>query len=175
MEEDKIIFKIGGRKRPGFGSIKRKLLYLNKVPVVREIQFLRKWILKTYEIPLSTTINKDFYCSAPNLNLGTHVGLADTFILAYAPVSIGKNCSFSFRNMIMTSSHDLNNFSTVIAKPVFIGDNVWITSNVTILGGVTIGSNTIIGTGSVVTRDIPAGVFAAGNPCKVIKQIDFKK
>ena len=56
-----------------------------------------------------------------------------------------------------------------------IGDNVWITSNVTILPGVCIGSNTVIGAGSVVTNDIPSGVFAAGNPCKVIKSIDFKK
>ena len=50
-----------------------------------------------------------------------------------------------------------------------------ITSNVTILPGVTIGSNTIIGAGSVVSRDIPSGVFAAGNPCRVIKRIDFRK
>lgn len=77
--------------------------------------------------------------------------------------------------MILTGTHDFSDFSTVIAKPVTIGDNVWITSNVTILPGVTIGSNTVIGAGSVVTRDIPSGVFAAGNPCKVIKQINFKK
>lgn len=51
---------------------------------------------------------------------------------------------------------------------------MWVTTNVTILPGVTIGSNTIIGAGSVVTKDIPSGVFAAGNPCRVIKKIDFK-
>lgn len=77
--------------------------------------------------------------------------------------------------MIITSTHDYHDFSTVIGKPVIIGENVWITSNVTILPGVTIGSNTIIGAGSVVTKDIPSGVFAAGNPCKVIKPINFKK
>lgn len=76
--------------------------------------------------------------------------------------------------MILTGTHDYNNFGTVIAKPVTIGDNVWVTSNVTILPGVTIGSNTIIGAGSVVTKDIPSGVFAAGNPCRVIKSIQFK-
>ena len=52
---------------------------------------------------------------------------------------------------------------------------MWITTNVTILPGITIGDNTVIGAGSVVTKDIPSGVFAAGNPCKVIKQISFKK
>ena len=51
----------------------------------------------------------------------------------------------------------------------------WITSNVTILPGVTIGDNTVIGAGSVVTKNIPSGVFAAGNPCKVIRKINFKK
>ena len=68
----------------------------------------------------------------------------------------------------------MNNFSTIIAKPIMIGKNVWITTNVTILSGVTIGDGTIIGAGSVVTRSIPAGVFAAGNPCRVIKKIHFK-
>jgi maltose O-acetyltransferase len=63
----------------------------------------------------------------------------------------------------------------VIAKPIIIGNNVWITTNVTILPGVTIGDNTIIGAGSVVTKNIPANVFAAGNPCVVIKEIRFNK
>lgn len=126
-------------------------------------------------LPVSTAINQGFWCSAPNIEVGEYTGLGDTFILAYAPVRIGRGCSFSFRNMIITSTHDYDDFGTVIAKPVTIGDNVWITSNVTILPGVTIGSNTIIGAGSVVSKDIPSGVFAAGNPCRVIKKIDFKK
>jgi maltose O-acetyltransferase len=107
--------------------------------------------------------------------LGSNVGLADTFILAYAQVNIGNNCSFSFRNMIITSTHSHEDFSTIVAMPITIGSNVWITSNVTILPGVTIGDNTIIGAGSIVTKNIPSNVFAAGNPCKVIRHIDFKK
>ena len=109
------------------------------------------------------------------MTVGENVGLAGTFILASAPVVIGNNCSFSFRNMIITSTHDLDDFSTGIAKPITIGNNVWITTNVMILPGVTIGDNTVIGAGSIVTKDIPSGVFAAGNPCVVIKQINFKK
>ena len=57
------------------------------------------------------------------------------------------------------------------AKPVTIGNGCWLASNVTVCGGVTIGENCVIGAGSVVTRDIPAGVFAAGNPCRVIREI----
>ena len=52
-----------------------------------------------------------------------------------------------------------------------IGDNVWIGGSVTILGGVTIGEGAVIGAGSVVTRDIPARVVAAGNPCRVLRPI----
>lgn len=55
--------------------------------------------------------------------------------------------------------------------PITVGDNVWIGANVSVLPGVTIGSDTIIGAGSVVNRDIPSGVIAAGNPCKVIRKI----
>ena len=57
------------------------------------------------------------------------------------------------------------------ALPVTIGDSVWIGGSVTILPGVTIGSGTTIGAGSVVTRDIPDHVVAAGNPCRVIKKL----
>jgi maltose O-acetyltransferase len=77
--------------------------------------------------------------------------------------------------MLITSAHDFDDFSTVIAKPIVIGDNVWITSNVTVLPGCSIGENTVIGAGSVVTSDIPANVFAAGNPCQVVKAIHFNK
>jgi len=146
---------------------------LHNLPIIHKM--VKKLLLNSLGIPLSTSISQRFYCSAPLLELGENVGLGDTFIIAYAPVKIGKGCSFSFKNVIITSTHDFTDFGTVIAKPVVIGDNVWVTSNVTILPGVTIGSNTVIGAGSVVTHDIPSGVLAAGNPCKVIKQIDFKK
>ena len=56
-------------------------------------------------------------------------------------------------------------------KPVKIGDNVWIGGSVTILGGVTIDEGAVIGAGSVVTRDIPAGVIAVGNPCHPLREI----
>ena len=56
-------------------------------------------------------------------------------------------------------------------KPVYIGKNVWIASNVTVLPGIHIGDNSVIGAGSVVTKDVPANVFAAGNPAKIIREI----
>lgn len=170
-----IIYKINELKRPGFSYIERIIVFMNRIPIIRNFSFFKRFIYKQYKIPLTTSISNNFYLSAPNLILGNHVGLSDTFILAYAPVVIGDNCSFSFRNVIITSTHDYENFSTVIAKPVIIEDNVWVTTNVTILPGVRIGKNTVIGAGSVVTHNIPSGVFAAGNPCKVIKEITLKK
>ena len=56
-------------------------------------------------------------------------------------------------------------------KPVEIGEDVWVGGGAIILPGVRIGSRTVIGAGSVVTRDVPDDVFAAGNPCRVIRQI----
>lgn len=166
-----IIYRLGGGKRPSNDRTLRLLFNLHKLPLIHK--FVSKTLKRRLGIPLSTAINQGFYCSAPNIEVGEYTGLGDTFILAYAPVKIGRRCSFSFRNMIITSTHDYNDFSTVLAKPVTIGDNVWVTSNVTILPGVTIGSNTVIGAGSVVTKDIPSGVFAAGNPCRVIRKINF--
>lgn len=86
-----------------------------------------------------------------------------------AHVLVGPNCGF------YTAGHPLDaeqrNQGLEYARPITIGNNVWIGGNVCILPGVTIGDNTVIGAGSVVTQDIPPNVVAAGNPCKVIRQI----
>lgn len=60
------------------------------------------------------------------------------------------------------------------AHPIVIEDNVWIGAGVHIMGGVTIGRNSVIGAGSVVTKDVPGNVIAAGVPCKVIREITDK-
>ena len=57
------------------------------------------------------------------------------------------------------------------AYPIHIGNNVWIGGNVTVLPGVTIGDGTVVAAGSVVTKDLPAGVLAAGNPCRIIRNL----
>ena len=62
----------------------------------------------------------------------------------------------------------------LIPMPITIGNRVWIGGGSTILGGVTIGDNSVIGAGSVVTKSIPSGVIAAGNPCRVIRKITDK-
>ena len=57
------------------------------------------------------------------------------------------------------------------SAPITLEDDVWLGANVTVCGGVTIGKGSVIGAGSVVTRDIPAGVIAAGCPCRVLRPI----
>ena len=84
-------------------------------------------------------------------------------------VFIGPNCGF------YTASHPLDyptrNKDLEYANPIIVGNNVWFGGNVVVLPGVKIGDNTVIGAGSVVTKDIPSGVVAVGNPCRVIKNI----
>ena len=99
-------------------------------------------------------------------------------------VEIGNNVFFGPNVSLLTPVHpmryqDRNMYkkedgSTTdreYARAIKIKDNCWIAGNVTICGGVTIGQGTVIGAGSVVTRDIPDNVFAAGNPCRVIRDI----
>ena len=77
--------------------------------------------------------------------------------------------------MITTAGHAIDpeqrDKGMEIALPITIGSHVWIGANVSILPGVAIGDNVVIGAGSVVTKDLPANVIAAGNPCSVLRSI----
>ena len=122
-------------------------------------------------------VNPPFYC-----DYGFHIETGKNFFANYnctiidvARVTIGDNCQFAPNVSIYTAGHpvhpDSRNSLYEYGIGVSIGDNVWIGGNCVILPGVTIGSNTVIGAGSVVTKDIPDWVVAAGNPCKVIRKI----
>nr|WP_294494188.1 sugar O-acetyltransferase [uncultured Mediterraneibacter sp.] len=122
-------------------------------------------------------INPPFYC-----DYGSHIEVGKNFFANYnctiidvAKVKIGDNCQFAPNVSIYTAGHPLHPVSRnslyEYGISVTIGDNVWIGGNTVIMPGVHIGSNTVIGAGSIVTKDIPDWVVAAGNPCRVIKQI----
>ena len=81
---------------------------------------------------------------------------------------IGPNCSFFTPQHPFHFAERRNPVET--GRPITIGHDCWLGGNVTVLPGVTIGDYTIIGAGSVVTHDIPSGVIAAGNPCRVIRE-----
>lgn len=136
------------------------------------MRFTEKKVRTLIGIPKSVRFQPGFRCMAGRLHFIGQASLSDTLFVDYAPIMIGDNVGFSFRNVVLTSTHNREDFSEVIASPVIIEDNVWITTNVTILGGVTIGHGSIVGAGSVVTKDIPPNSFAAGNPCKVLRILD---
>jgi acetyltransferase-like isoleucine patch superfamily enzyme len=96
-------------------------------------------------------------------------------ILDVCRVKIGANAQIAPNVSIYTAGHPVHpesrNTGYEYGIPITIGDNVWIGGSVTILPGVTIGSNVVIGAGSVVTKDLPDNVIAAGNPCRVIRTI----
>lgn len=122
-------------------------------------------------------ITAPFYC-----DYGSNVSIGDNFytnhnviILDCAKVTFGDNVFIAPNCVFSTAGHaidsELRNQGLEIALPITVGDSVWFGANVTVLPGVTIGSNTVIAAGSVVNRDIPSGVIAAGNPCRVIREI----
>ncbi len=96
-------------------------------------------------------------------------------ILDVGKVTFGDNVLIAPNVSIYAAGHpihpDSRNSGYEYGIPVTIGNNVWIGGSVVILPGVTIGDNVVIGAGSVVTKDIPSNVIAAGNPCKVVREI----
>ncbi len=122
---------------------------------------------------------------------GSHIKIGKSFFANFnltiqddAEVTIGDNCNFGPNVTIVTPIHPMiakerleivtaegEKKRLCYAKPVQIGNNCWFGASVTVCPGVKIGDDCVIGAGSVVTRDIPAGCFAAGVPCRVIREI----
>ncbi len=107
-------------------------------------------------------------------------------VLDSCPVTIGYNVYIGPNVNIVTALHyldpvprrmlyrdDGSPYDIEFGKPITIGNDCWIASNVVICAGVTIGDNCVIGAGSVVTRDIPSNTLAAGNPCRVIRELQI--
>ena len=117
-----------------------------------------------------------FFCDyGSNIELGERVFFnVNCIVLDVCRVRIGSFSLFGPAVQIYTPMHPFDaaqRRKEEFGKPVTIGDDVWVGGGAIILPGVTIGSRTVIGAGSVVTRDVPEGVFAAGNPCRVIREI----
>jgi len=122
-------------------------------------------------------INQPFFC-----DYGSHITVGDNFfanygctILDVGKVTIGDNVFFAPNVSVYTAGHPLHpvsrNCMYEYGIAITIGNNVWVGGSVVICPGVTIGNNVVIGAGSVVTKDIPEDVIAAGNPCRVIRKI----
>ncbi len=124
----------------------------------------------------SVWMQPPFFCDyGANIFLGQRVFFNfNCVVLDVCPVTIGDFTLFGPSAQIYTATHPMNAEHRRLqefGKPVTIGSDVWIGGGAIICPGVAIGSKTVIGAGSVVTRNIPDGVFAAGNPCRVIRDI----
>ena len=137
----------------------------------------RKAILQSLigNIKGNFNILSPFYC-----DYGKHITIGNNFFANYDckiidgakvtfgdDVRIGPNCCFATPNHALDPQMRKEGY--LIYQPITVGNNVWFGAGVTVAPGVTIGDDVVIGAGSVVTTDIPAGVIAAGNPCKVIR------
>jgi len=126
----------------------------------------------------------EFYIKPPfTVDYGYHVSIgAGTFInagcvlLDAAPITIGTNVLIGPNVQMLTAYHGLTVSSRRKAlthsKPITIGDDVWIGAGSILLPGVTIGAGAVVGAGSVVTKDVPPFVVVAGNPARVVRELD---
>lgn len=123
------------------------------------------------------TITTPFHCEYGfNLHLGDNVHI-DTNLTVFdgARINIGHNVFIAPNVGLYASDHPIDaerrNLGMKHASPITIGNNVWIGASTTVLPGITIGEGSVIGSGSVVTHDIPAGMVAFGNPCRVVRPV----
>lgn len=128
----------------------------------------------------TASVQSPFFCDyGSNIELGQNVYFNfNCVVLDVCRVRIGAFCLFGPNVQIYTAMHPLNpaerRTGLEYGKPVTIGDDVWIGGGAIVLPGVCIGSGAVIGAGSVVTRDVPPNTLAAGNPCRVIRQLEDK-
>lgn len=125
-------------------------------------------------------IEPDFKCEfGKNITIEDDVYINfGCVILDCAEVTIGSHSLLGPNIGLYAANHSTDATERInggcYGKPIHIAKNVWLGGDVKVLPGVSIGNNTIIGTGSIVTKNIPANVIAAGNPCKVIREITDK-
>ena len=141
------------------------------------------------------SFGNSFVVSPVTWEYGTHIHLGDGVLINFdcifldgADIRIGDGTAVAPRVQFLTAGHPVDaaervtrdpatgkpNGGITVNKPITIGKDCWIGAGAIIVGGVTIGDGTTIGAGSVVTRDIPGGVLAAGNPCRVIREASRK-
>ncbi|NLL30314.1 MAG: sugar O-acetyltransferase [Clostridiales bacterium] len=125
----------------------------------------------------------NFYVTAPfYCDYGYNIEVGENFysnhnlvILDGGKVTFGDNVFIAPNCCFSTAGHPLDseqrNKGLEFAYPITVGNNVWFGAGVIVLPGITIGDDVVIGAGSIVNRDIPSGVIAAGNPCRVIREI----
>jgi maltose O-acetyltransferase len=122
-------------------------------------------------------IRPPFFCDYGwNITLGDDVFMNfNCVILDVVPITIGDRVQMASAVQLLAADHPLDPVERASGRefgsPITIADDVWLGGGVIVLPGVTIGRASVIGAGSVVTKDIPPGVVAVGNPCRVLREI----
>ena len=122
-------------------------------------------------------IEPPFFCDYGwNISFGARVFMNfNCVVLDVAPVRVGELTLFGPAVQLCTATHPLDprerERGLEYGQPIEIGRNVWVGAAAIVGAGVTIGDDSVIGAGSVVVRDVPAGVLAAGSPCRVIREL----
>lgn len=137
----------------------------------------RRILTQLLGVETDAWVQPPFFCDyGTNIRLGSKVFFNfNCVVLDVMPITIGSNVLFGPSVQIYTATHPIDAETRrkwlEFAKPAKIGSDVWIGGGAIVCPGVSIGDRTVIGAGSVVTRDVPEGVLAAGNPCKVIRSL----
>ena len=129
--------------------------------------------------PIASNLQADVYVEpGATLTIGNNVGMSSTRLWIHESARIGNNVKIGGCVLITdTDAHPMDYMARrssnegTKSAPVVIEDDVWVGAHCIILKGVTIGARSVIGAGSVVTKSIPADCVAAGNPCRVIKNL----
>lgn len=131
-----------------------------------------------FGVPTDAYVTAPFFCDyGVNIELGRNVYFNfNCTILDVTRVVVGDNVLFGPSVHVYTALHPMTaserRRGLEFGKPVVIERDVWLGGGAIICPGVTVGAESVIGAGSIVVRDVPAGVFAAGNPCRVIREIE---
>lgn len=105
------------------------------------------------------------------ISVGKYCGFSGTVIGSFTNITLEDNVRCGANTLITDGDWHQDDPRSGVPSPILIKKNVWLGEGVKVLKGVTIGENSVIGAGSIVTKSIPDNVVAAGNPCKVIKQL----
>ncbi len=192
-EEERIFSgKLFDARRQGLKDIKHKAHEIcRRYNTLDERDETRSELIKE----MIGSIGENFYFQGPiQFNYGSHTFIGDNFFANFnlmmmddGKITIGNHVMIGPNVSLLATNHPLiaderlrlkypdgHTSMSEFAEGIHIEDDVWIAANVSVLDGVTIGKGAVIGAGSVVTRDIPAGWLAFGNPARPIRKIGEK-
>ena len=150
---------------------------LNAIPYARRDERRLGFERLLAAIGEDTFVRSPFYCDyGDGISIGSRTFINfNCTMLDGAPITIGDECLLAAGVQLITATHPVDpvprRSAIEQALPVTVADGVWLAAGALVCPGVSIGENTVVGAGAVVTRDLPAGVVAYGNPARVVREI----